>query len=584
MSNGKHVIITLSILIMVLFIGIPILVLILVTDSNTISNKKEFIQPFKNKKKLAFAKRKKSFRILKDAEDFDNPQFFTNPTSLSEFGEFVFVHESGVIGATAHTINEPTQLVLYNITPTNSGTESIITKLSYTLEICDSNEVVVFGQFAPLLNVVGEVYLLLIATGTVDESSWPGYKFANKISLYTFDTNDLSAKWTKSSEEITHPYYTRPTIFVEHPIYKGTFGDNFQIVADDNSSQSTKHSLYVFGSQYTPSEPGGCLFWYIFDTNSTTPSIRLNYMIKDAKLSSNLNNSQNGTIVGQSQVSGAQKYMNSFGSRFFVQTGKGTSNRLAIANITDEDNIKLSTANLNAPFGYVQVFVQTNGKGWEQTTLPTNGKIGYFRRFYPAPDTSYGTVLPLGFGMQVMITDNYLLVNTSGVSLVGNTGSSFLYTYNLNIGSSFGSAILPPPLSILNYNNIGSLQNMPTYPGIGQHINKPILIIESNLLVESVSSDAKVNTIGIYNPSITVPIVDSSGKPSTETVPYKNWKPKSVIQTIGKHINHGSDFSKQRFGFGQWTHSIVLNQQYNVWLIINDPIENQFIILEKSFN
>lgn len=405
-----------------------------------------------------------------DSSTFTELQIVDN-TYGNTLGSQTYVHDAGFVA------------MLNNVAGDGSGIEQLVifqTNLEGKLEFLQTltdipnkdaqnrDLVVVDGAFAPIFNVLNEVYYLFLTLGVAFDNSTCGASINNNncngacvegnlgtnllgthCILYAYDTSDSNARWRLSSMNSIYTSNLQPrgntnpndaidalVIPVPQSLFQwnsntnencpfiGTFGDKIKVVTDDNDS-ARKHSVYIRGSEYSSAEPGGGLYWFFLTDNTVNPNVQFNFVIKDAKLSEL--NEQN---VPGKPLKVAPDYINGFGADFFITTGLGKNNVLLISNPTNEDYGQLPGVSQPAmPNGYVQAYTldQTNPNlQWVQKLLSPDNFANRFDGVRVIDGVS--TPPESGFGTSCAFTDNVVIIGSA--SPLGATAEFLVFQFN----------------------------------------------------------------------------------------------------------------------------------------------------------
>lgn len=355
------------------------------------------------------------------SNQFSFPQIITNPLPSSiQFGRNLYVHQAGYIATTLQqTSTSPPSMIFYytNLEGSIAGPQQIYMDfLPAGYKVCN-------GCFAPIFNISGEVYYLFVSVGPVGSNgnAYPAY-----VILFSLNTATTSNVWTVSNinTQYTQTFgnvkamrlpsgsFTWPSSI--GPWY-GTFGAKIQVVLDDNSA-ITKQSLYISGSEFDPNLPGGNLYWFVLSNNNVSPDVVLLFTIQDAKLlmMKNQGNCPTGCEI-TSAVDGTSEdiCINGFASTFFVTSGNGASNILAIGNSTPQDNCVLTGSNQPcAPKGYVQGYLLNNQGGTQSWVQPMSGSGTFLYRYIgtTSDPNIIGPNVYGGFANSVSIVNGKLFV------------------------------------------------------------------------------------------------------------------------------------------------------------------------------
>jgi hypothetical protein len=385
----------------------------------------------------------------------ENTSIEAGHADVVRFASFAFGHEEGFVAATALSrVTATTRLFFYKLT--DSGTllklpeEPLVPSFP-----AGEPSVVVTGAFMPPRQVPSEVLYLFVVLGVLDND---GHPCGRKFILYYYD-KDVRAPgsqvWTHQRDfVIEHPFYpTNLYLNPDIPAFVACLGNHIQGVVDDNAGNG--QALYVSTSDFDRVNPnqlepgsGGGVLWYEFLSYGRNPFLQLRMALKDAKLASG---------VRSSILSGklSDYYLLGFGSCFFVQSGQGSENLLAVANQTDQDTSDIicpNAVNSSAPNGYVQVFRASTRQslGWEQITVSCGSdKVLFSDRLWLNP-----VVTPTSgpfessnnrFGHSLLILDNFIFIgiNSTAVSIYKLTTPA-LPPLNLQVGSVALSTIETP--------------------------------------------------------------------------------------------------------------------------------------------
>ncbi len=335
---------------------------------------------------------------------------------VSEFATFLLADDTGshIAVSALSSVTGQTRLLFYSLT--DSG---VLVKRPEEPLLPRDLPVFVTGAFMPQRQVPQEVLYLLIVLGVRDDN---GHPCGRRIVMYFFDQNPQNPEaftWTlQPNFSLVHPLYDQglygnPSI----PAFVAAFGNAIQGVLDDNTGGQ---ALYVSTTDFdtlnlsslSPGSGGGVL-WFEWLTYGTNPVLQLRLLIKDAKLRTN--------DLGVTPIERLRDYyLLGFGSSFYVQTGRGSSNLMCIANQTDQDRrtvLCANAVNAEAPRGYVQVF-RVSGRqniGWEQVALVCDDANTVFPdRLWPNPPPDSTALSAMAssvrFGHSLHLVDNFLFV------------------------------------------------------------------------------------------------------------------------------------------------------------------------------
>lgn len=341
--------------------------------------------------------------------NFETAQTINSPYSGStmNFAKMVWVHDSGIIASYDEPITVGTNpnISFYRINSNGSIVRTQQVSIDFN---------VYYGSFAPEMSVSDEVFYLYLSTrDDLTNNELP----PRKIYVMAYDSSKkgrTNGVWTAPTLLIEHPFFTDAEYAVNVGAgnsYYGTFGEYFVSVVD-TFSLAPRQSIYIRGSEYDTSFPGGNIFWYILNDNEVVPSVDTapQQTIQDAKLRQLSLDSTQITFVNT-----PGQLLNSFGIRFLVVDGL-----LIVANPSGEDNGQISSAQPAAPNGYVQIFKSrsssSSGVSWYQ---PTNSTGTFFTHRYIPPTDD-----PAGFGYSLGYRNTFLLI--------GNLNSDIIRSYNVS--------------------------------------------------------------------------------------------------------------------------------------------------------
>ena len=379
---------------------------------------------------------------------------------VSQFASLVIGHKEGFVAATAlSSVTGSTRLFFYKINDFGRLDKLPEEPLVPDLEGAGGSTVVVTGCFMPPREVPSEVLYLFLVIGVLDDE---GHPCGRKIVLYFYDKDVRapgSLTWTFQRDfEMEHPLYpTDLYLNPDIPAFVACLGNHVQGVVDDNARNG--QALYVSTSDFDRLNPdmpapgsGGGVLWFEFLTYTRNPSLQLRMVLKDAKLAPE---SRRAPLLGRLR----DYYLLGFGSSFFVQSGNGGDNLLAIANQTDQDTDAVlcpNAVNAPAPNGYVQVYRVSarQNLGWEQISVSCGDEQLLFSdRLWQNPITNPVGITDIKasgnrFGHSLLIIDSFVLAGTSSSQIsvfkLPNTATAPL---NLRVGS-LPTAVIETPEAI----------------------------------------------------------------------------------------------------------------------------------------
>lgn len=556
---------------------------------------------------------------------FSTPQILTNPgTSPGEFGQFLFSHDKGFFCTTLQTSSGSTKLFFYE-TVANKGIQLSSTD---NIEINERNDEdegqgslefqpVCSGAFLPVMGVVNEVYYLAISVGVTDIENHPNMVFAQRIIFFYYDTNpdtDNSMRWTRTTNvnntadnHLSHPYRDKvlqSRSSAEPTAYRpwiGSFGNTMQgFVTNAEAQNNNWRSLYIWSTEFDNETPGGSIFQFIFENNtSTTPSfIPFPVNIGDAKLTDNL------SVVGIEKTlpSDLKSYMRGFGRAFNFQSNglPGGAVNLAVGNPVENQDLLTRTCNTtsnnssSSPGGYVQMYRNFDNGGWKQTAWSCGpGQVGtsYYGRYttdFPIPFPEIDILPPFptdlnptNFGFSVLISDNTLLVATNSK----NNTTQHVIAYPLTPPKTSETKIPGEPNPSIGYDQI-----IKAYPGgkpksvlnLSPDLdtdsiffeneflyNRPMFVVNGYLCVVSLSKDIGKFNVGIYDASTRN---DDPDNDAVTLITFATWN--EPLQKFGGTDNSGTSNERSRFGFAQFATTWKSENGLNVYLGLNDPMFN----------
>jgi len=530
---------------------------------------------------------------------FAVPQFVTNPTSdLVGFGEMVFTHPAGYICVVGETAAGVQSLLFYytDIRGAIQGPQRIdLPFLSQpATRVCN-------GAFAPIFNVIDEVYYFFLTVGSwIKDVNNVTTLYSQNVILFSLDTAVTATEWKIS--DIQSPFTTTlqqtGTIQVKAlriPInsftpdvarpWKGTFGDNIQVILDDTFTNSLpKQSLYLSGSMYNTDQPGGSLYWFYLADNSTSPQIIFKNQIQDAKLlllkdlpPSDL--SPGCTAFSPVDINSIPQstFINSFGSSFFVTSGLGAQNILLVGNVTGEDYCSIvGSEQPDAPNGYVQGFTfdQTVGEGIWKQNITSNKSFQY--RYIPQGDNTL-----VGFGYTCAWFNNFVIIGTAASPLLPDKQVNFpVYRWDKNPVQN--NQIIDRTTTIAPTAPFVQSNLYPVSSVTDVNLRYNMTLFDSSdgndLILTVWNSETGNNVISVQNPFI-------SGK-----APYSQYE---TVQNLGADISTATPDAtsflhnpQTRTGFGQGTNTWTSRTGLSVRLLTNDPNFNngsgRFVVYTKN--
>jgi len=541
---------------------------------------------------------------------FAYPQIINNPdfANINLFGELLFVHEAGYICCVGEKVvndsilTTPVLFFYYtNLQGQLQGPQRI------DLDFIPTGYVVCNGMFAPIFNVVNEVYYLFISVGMpVSNHQSPSVvsKYATNVILFALNTAVTSTNWervdinAKFTQTLQGPggkiqamsIPTTSFTWNSAQPYIGTFGDKIQVVLDDNSP-ILKQSLYISGSEYDTTRPGGNLYWFLLQDNNTSPSILMLYTIQDAKL---LLMQNQGYTISRSP----SDYTNGFASDFYVTSGNGSKNILVVANCTGQDNISLAgTAQPAAPCGYVQGYIlDTSGNlSWIQPQASAVGQFLYRYIGTPTDPSIFNqncnnnngiTACSAGFARSVTVINDCVVIGQSSPDPQGycvfqvyqwsatpyDSGKQCLTLWG-SLNPSVEASDLFPQTPFSPFPN-----NIP---------NSITLRFNSNLQTIDDGSNQLIATSWYTgSPSNLI----STQTPLSKDAPLKTF---TTIQALGSNFDSvitsaapdRAQIYMSRLGFAQCTQNWLSRSGLTVRLAFNDPYSptfGRFIVLTRN--
>jgi len=350
----------------------------------------------------------------------------------------------------------------------------------------------------------------------------------------------------------------------------GSFGNKIQIVVDDNEENGMlTHSLYVSGSEYSNFSPGGNLYWFLIPNNISKPLIKINLVIKDAKLLRllQLNKYNQCTLKTKNVID----YMNSFASSFYVTSGNGKNNVLIVGNPSNEDCQSIIDTQPAMPNGYVQGYVidpNNSNLGWTQKQ--SIDSKDYFLYRYDGHQTIGGKQGDPGFGYSLFWINNYVIIG--GTTNDSNNQAYWGVWKWSDKNPDFVNTITAPFAlnpTLYRTGNLGSIVNYNIF----------IKRIEDNILFSVPNMFKQQDCIMIINPNSNS---NSNLKFQTDST--------TTVQVLGKDFqpdllpNVDVSFKALAQCLGIW----ISRTQQTLYLIINDPdynyYEGRILLLAKNLN
>lgn len=537
---------------------------------------------------------------------FEVLQVIDNPIDGAPgFAVQSFVHDAGFIAVVKNIPTAP-QSTSQVIVMFSTNLDGVI-ELETTLPVPEGYTVV-DGGFAPIFNLVNEVYYLFVSVGVVCQSpdcnaldpSVDGRQLlGRRVLLFSYDSHPNARQWVAADfrgDSVLldpnvggHVALKLPrSDFTWNPSqpWIGTFGDKLQVVLDDNNTTQVQ-SLYVRGSEVVAREPGGCLYWYLLIDNNVNPQIQFNLTIKDARLLLLYQANQAG-LIGARPTKLPVDYANGFASSFYVTSGRGRNNLLVIANPSNDDYTELKFSNGGSggpgmPNGYVQIYVLSTSDpniGWTQSSI--SGAPGRYHLRYNGQRTPGGAFPARGWCYAVGVVENFLMIGGNAeqtnpvvacstqkqpqgkfaefeVWVIGDLSTQCSSSESCDSNQSYrGSLVLDFGFQPALY--YGAAES------IAMRYNHVIRPIENNNILVSVFNNGPGNTITITN------YTDSdSSKSGSSDLPFTCFE---KIQDIGANENSGEplDTIIARYAFGQglgWWYSRTRGTLY---LAVTDPI------------
>lgn len=537
---------------------------------------------------------------------FAYPQIITNPLPTSTyFGAHTFVHEAGYIATTLQRTSTTQSMLFYytNLNGEIQGPQEI--PLDFLVDAQNNHLFVCNGMFAPIFNRGGEVYYLFVSVGYygANGNAYPGY-----VMLFSLDTSVTSNVWTIS--DINTPYsatlgthrvmklptagydwlnqsvYPQPPGTPSTPWY-GSFGNKIQVVLDDNEAV-VKQSLYISGSEFNPDLPGGNLYWFVLQDNTTSPSILLLYTIQDAKLllmktQGDCPNAACASCTGGCTTfvsTSEQACLNGFASDFYVTSGNRSNNILVVANSTPQDNCVLTGTNQPcAPKGYVQGYILNAQGGAQSWVQPQSSNSNSFLYRYIGqtndPSVLDGSTFG-GFANSVSVVNGKLFIG-QGEPKSGNA----VYLVLDWVASPLANGGVLSPLATLAPSvgsPTGEFPLTPLYPvsAEGTRYNQGVQLIDdgsNQLLVTTWYQPAPADVISIQKTA------GSSDDPFSAF---------ALVQTLGAGYSSQASGSPvlSWTGFAQTTATWLSRTGASVRLLFNDPFRGgnagRLIILTRQ--
>ena len=392
---------------------------------------------------------------IKTQNSGTNISIVSGHADVGRFASFVFGHEEGFVAVTAFSnVTATTRLLFYKLADDGTLNKLPEEPLIPSLE---GDTVVVTGGFMPPRQVPLEVLYLFVVIGVLDRE---GHPCGRSVRLYYYDKDIRTAgslTWTYQRDFVLdHPLY--PTSLYSNPgipAFVACLGNHIQGVVDDNARNG--QALYVSTSDFDRVNPdriepgsGGGVLWYEFQTYGPNPLLQLRLVLKDAKL---VNEDRKTPLT----VNIRDYYLLGFGSSFFVQSGQGRANLLAIANQTDQDSSDVlcpNAVNAAAPNGYVQLFrvSERQSLGWEQIPVSCGtGNTLFSDRLWQNPRVAIdqGPEFMLSerrFGHSLFVIDNFVFVGIAPTTVsVYKVTTPAAPPLNLRVGSVSLSSVGTPP-------------------------------------------------------------------------------------------------------------------------------------------
>lgn len=535
---------------------------------------------------------------------FAYPQIITNPLPTSTyFGAHTFVHEAGYIATTLQRTSTTQSMLFYytNLNGEIQGPQEIL--LDFLRDAQGNNLFVCNGMFAPIFNRGGEVYYLFVSLGYygANGNAYPGY-----VLLFSLDTSVTSNVWTISDIDtqysatlgthkvmklptasydwVTQSVYPQPPGTASIPWY-GSFGNKIRVVLDDNEAV-VKQSLYISGSEFNPALPGGNLYWFVLQDNTTSPSIILLYTIQDAKLlmmktQGDCPNAACSSCTGGCTTfvsTSEQACLNGFASDFYVTSGNRSDNILVVANSTPQDNCVLTGSGQPcAPKGYVQGYnlnAQGGSISWVQ---PQAGSNTFLYRYIGQMDdpSILGASTFGGFANSVSVVNGMLFIGQGQPNAGGNAEYLVLPWVQSPLSNGFLSPIAT--LTPSTGSPTGDFPLTPLYPlsTEGTRYNQGVQLIDdgsNQMLVTTWYQPAPADVVSIQKAVGTSDLFSAF----------------ALVQTFGAGYSSQSTESPilAWTGFAQTATTWLSRTGASVRLAVNDPFRGgntgRIIILTRK--
>jgi hypothetical protein len=304
----------------------------------------------------------------------------TKSKNLSAFGIRVVAHNTGQVAIFSRDFNTGTVLQFYKLSagkliPSGSGDFNYKSQSYGEFAIGDA-------AFSSWLNLKGEIYYFFVGRGYSfkDPQSTRSYVACAGVDIYQFDSSKNDSKWTKVNNEtdlsdintcdIRHPgilqngskFQWDPSVNNISGVTgaaRGSFGGRIRVVKNEFSTSDTSHFIYIHGSMWDITRPGGAVHWYEILSNKINPTINFVLSIKDSNLTD--------TTIVESSVLNDRWYkyqyqnVNGFGSDFDIGINLGVKNIMAIGNPSNIRAVSLDPTNGEKkkpeyPGGYVNVY------------------------------------------------------------------------------------------------------------------------------------------------------------------------------------------------------------------------------------
>lgn len=533
------------------------------------------------------------------ADQFGLPQIINNPISTdTNFGTQLFVHEAGYLCVVTEPVAaEGGQSLMFYQTNITGNLQfqqrlDLFNYLPNNYQVCD-------GSFAPVFNVRDEIYYLFLSVGNSVSSTDPSANitiYPEYVLLLSFDTTPNTSDsmiWKVQNINADSNFVASPSpayggvqyqitalkipfpestfVYDKKTPWVGTFGDKLRVVLDDNSTV-VKHSLYVRGSEFDPTRPGGNLYWFVLTDSSASPNINLQLVIQDARLLELKNCYDTPSCAATMETVDGKTpcpltplldkkpadYINGFGSDFFVTSGNGKKNVLVVSNPTMEDNCSIKNVpQPPAPKGYVQGYVwdSSGNLGWVQQASGVPGSYNYR---YPGTDKDPSIVG--GFGSGVLWVDSLLMVAQGSPDSKGN---AFYNAYEWTPTPFSASSSTIPTVGIARPGEAAEpFQQTPQYPADGSPSQT-----YNTVMIPTQNKSNVLFTTWNKNPGDVITLQDPSELGNHQNSEFK------TLQNIGASLSSGGGATpRTRFGFGQGTGTWLSRTGLTVRLVTNDPL------------